>query len=223
MGEHITLRCDDGVEISAFLARPQGAPKGGIVVLQEIFGVNHHIRAVAKRFAEAGYLAVAPALYDRVERGVELGYDGSDGVRARAVRSKTNLPDTLLDIAAAIRVASEGGRVGVVGYCWGGSLAWASAAKLPGTSAAVGYYGGLIANMLGDPPRVPIILHFSAHDEYVPLSDVEKVRDAYPAVPVYVYDADHGFNCDERASFNAAATQIAGERTMAFFAEQLRG
>ena len=220
--EHITLRCDDGVEISAWRARPEGTPKGGIVVLQEIFGVNHHIRAVATRFAQAGYLAVAPALFDRVEKGVELGYDGSEMERARDIRSRTKLPDTLSDVAAAIRVASEGGKVGVVGYCWGGSLAWAAAAKLPGVSAAVGYYGGMIASMLDDAPRVPTILQFGAHDKHIPLSDVEKVRDAYPAVPVYVYDADHGFNCDERASFNEAAAKIAQERTMALLEETLR-
>lgn len=223
MGEHITLRCDDGVAIDAWLARPHGPPKGGIVVLQEIFGVNHHIRAVATRFAQAGYLAVAPALFDRVEKNVELGYDGSDMQRAIALRAKTALPDTLNEIAAAVRVAGEGGKIGVVGYCWGGSLAWAAAAKLPGLAAAVGYYGGMIASMVDETPRVPVILHFGAHDKHIPLADVEKIRDAHPAVPVYVYDADHGFNCDERASYDEAAARVARARTMAFFAEQLGG
>ena len=223
MGERITLTGDDGVAISAWLARPNGTPKGGIVVLQEIFGVNHHIRAVADRFAEAGYLAVAPALYDRVTPDVELDYNGPDAERARAVRAQTDLSDTLRDIAAAIAVASEGGKVGVVGYCWGGSLTWAAATRLPGVSAAAGYYGGMIAKMLDQPPRVPTILHFASHDEYISLDDVEAVRDAYPAVPVYVYDADHGFNCDERSSFNAAAAEAARERTMALFAQHLDG
>ena len=222
MGERIELHCADGATISAWLARPQGTPKGGMVVLQEIFGVNHHIRAVAERYASEGYLAVAPALFDRVEKNVELGYDGTDMTRGVETRAKTKLDDTLADIAAAIAEASKGGKVGVVGYCWGGSLAWAAATRLSGLSAAVGYYGGLIVGMIGETPRVPAMLHFGAKDKHIPLTDVEKIRDAHPAVPVYVYDADHGFNCDERASFDAAAADVARERTLALFDEHLK-
>ena len=222
MSKHIKLHCADGATISAFVATPHGAPKGGMVVLQEIFGVNHHIRAVASRYAQAGYLAVAPALFDRVEKHVELGYDGKDMARAMEIRGRTKLDDTIADIAAAIAEAAEGGKVGLVGYCWGGSLAWAAAARLPGLSAAVGYYGGAIASMIGETPRVPVMLHFGARDKHIPLTDVEKIRDAHPDVPVYVYDADHGFNCDERASFDAASADVARARTLAFFAEHLR-
>lgn len=221
MGERIELHCADGATISAWLARPQGTPKGGMVVLQEIFGVNHHIRAVAECYAQEGYLAVAPALFDRVEKDVELGYDGTDMTRGVETRARTKLDDALTDIAAAIAEASKGGKVGAVGYCWGGSLAWAAATRLSGLSAAVGYYGGLIVGMVGETPRVPTMLHFGAKDKHIPLSDVEMIRDAHPAVPVYVYDADHGFNCDERASFDAAAAEVARERTLAFFDEHL--
>lgn len=222
VGEHIRLHCADGVEIGAWRAAPTGAPKGGIVVLQEIFGVNHHVRAIASRFADAGYLAIAPNLFDRVEKNVELGYDGSDMSRAMETRGRTKLDDTLRDVASAIGEAATSGPVGIVGYCWGGSLAFAAAARLEGIKGAVGYYGGMIASMIGETPRVPVMLHFGARDAHIPLSDVEKIRDAYPAVPVFVYDADHGFNCDERASFDAVAAQTARERTMTFFDEVLR-
>jgi len=226
MGEKIELTCKDGVKIGAYAARPAGAPKGGVVVLQEIFGVNHHIRAVADRFAAAGYVAVAPALFDRVEPNVELGYGMEDRPRAMDLRGQTKLEATLLDIAAAIDVAKQAGsnqlKVGLVGYCWGGTLAFLGACRLPGVTAAVGYYGGGIAAVASQRPRVPLMLHFGAHDKHIPLSDVEKIRKAQPTVPVFVYDADHGFHCDERDSYNKAAAEEAGARTMEFFAAELK-
>jgi len=222
MGETITLTCRDGVEISAYRARPAGAPKGGMVVLQEIFGVNHHIRAVADKFAAAGYLAIAPALFDRVETGVELGYGMDDRPRAMDIRGRTKIDETLADVAAAVEAAKEGGNVGVVGYCWGGTLAYAAAARLPGLAAAVGYYGGGIAAIATERPRVPLMLHFGERDKHIPLSDVEKIRVAQPEVPVFVYAADHGFNCDERESYDAAAAVEAELRTMEFFAAELK-
>lgn len=223
MGEWIELKCADGATISAWRARPQGPPRGGMVVLQEIFGVNHHIRAVAERYAAEGYFAIAPALFDRVEKGVELGYDGSDMGRARDLRARTSLDDTLADVQAAIAAAAEGGPVGLVGYCWGGSLAWLAACRLQGLSASVGYYGGFVVNHVDEAPGVPVMLHFGAHDKHIPLSDVERIRAAHPETPVYVYDADHGFNCDERSSFDEASAQIARERTLAFFERTLGG
>jgi carboxymethylenebutenolidase len=222
MGEMIDLTCEDGVTISAWRAHPRGVPKGGIVVLQEIFGVNHHIRSVTTRFAQAGYLAIAPALFDRVEKNAELRYDGVDFDRAIGLVSRTKIDDTLRDIAAAIKLASDGGKVGIVGYCWGGTLAWLTAARLAGTTAAVGYYGGGIASNIALAPRVPVMLHFGAHDKHIPLSDVEKVRAGHPAVPVFVYDADHGFNCDERASYDAPSADAARARTLDFFETSLR-
>ena len=222
MGEHIELKCRDGVTIGAYVAKPSGAPKGGLVVLQEIFGVNHHIRAVADRFAAAGYLAVAPALFDRVERNVELGYGQDDRPRAMEIRGKTKVPETLADMEAAIEVAKQGGKVGLVGYCWGGTLAFLGACRLAGVTAAVGYYGGGIAAIASERPRIPVMLHFGALDKHIPLTDVEKIRQAQPTVPVFVYDADHGFNCDERESYDKAAADEALERTMEFFAAELK-
>ncbi len=222
MGETITLTCKDGAQISAYRARPAGKPKGGMVVLQEIFGVNHHIRAVADKYAAAGYLAIAPALFDRVERGVELGYGPEDRPRAMELRGRTKIGETLADVAAAIEAAKQGGNVGVVGYCWGGTLAYAAAARLPGVTAAVGYYGGGIAGMAAERPRAPLMLHFGERDKHIPLSDVERIRAAQPEVPVFVYAAEHGFNCDERESYDAAAAAEAELRTMEFFAAELK-
>jgi carboxymethylenebutenolidase len=221
MGENINLTAKDGATIEAYRSAPADEPKGGIVVLQEIFGVNHHIRAVADRYAAAGYLAIAPALFDRVEPGVELGYGESDRPRAMEIRSKTKLDETLADIEAAVALASAGGSVGVVGYCWGGSLAWAAATRLSGVSAAVGYYGGGIAAMLNEQPRAPVMLHFGERDKHIPLSDVEKIRAAHPEIPVFIYPADHGFNCDERESYDAQSAKEAQARTFAFLAENL--
>jgi carboxymethylenebutenolidase len=221
MGENINLTAKDGATIGAYRSAPADEPKGGMVVLQEIFGVNHHIRAVADRYAAAGYLAIAPALFDRVEPGVELGYGEADRPRAMDIRGKTKLEETLADIEAAVALAAAGGSVGVVGYCWGGTLAWAAATRLSGISAAVGYYGGGIAGMLNEQPRAPVMLHFGERDKHISLSDVEKIRAAHPEIPVFVYPADHGFNCDERESYDAASAREAQARTFAFFAENL--
>jgi carboxymethylenebutenolidase len=221
MGENINLTAKDGATIGAYRSAPADEPKGGMVVLQEIFGVNNHIRAVADRYAAAGYLAIAPALFDRVEPGVELGYGEADRPRAMDIRGKTKLEETLADIEAAVALAAAGGSVGVVGYCWGGTLAWAAATRFSGISAAVGYYGGGIAGMLNEQPRAPVMLHFGERDKHIPLSDVEKIRAAHPEIPVFVYPADHGFNCDERESYDAASAREAQARTFAFFAENL--
>jgi carboxymethylenebutenolidase len=222
MGETITLTAADGTAISAYRARPSGAPKGGIVVVQEIFGVNHHIRSVADRFAAAGYLAVAPAIFDRVQKNVELGYDGEGMSSGMALAQKSSTPAALQDIAAAAAVAAEGGKVGVVGFCWGGSLAYLSAAQLGDKIAAsVGYYGGNIAQNLGAKLTVPLELHFGSQDTHIPLSDVERIRQAHPEVPVFVYEAGHGFNCDERGSYDKASADVAWKRTLEFFGKHV--
>ncbi|MCP8937868.1 dienelactone hydrolase family protein [Alsobacter sp. SYSU M60028] len=221
MGETIALKARDGFECAAYKASPKGAPKGGLVVIQEIFGVNSHIRSVADRFAAEGYLAVAPALFDRAERGLELGYKPDDIARGAAVRAKVKNEDALADIEAAIAVAAEGGKVGVVGYCWGGTLAYASACRLKGLAAAVCYYGGGIAGMLDETPKIPTIMHFGALDKHIPQTDVEKIKAAYPHLAVFVYDADHGFNCDQRGSFNQPAADLARARTLEFLGDKL--
>lgn len=216
MGQMITLTTADGATIGAYRAEPAGTPRGGIVVLQEIFGVNAHIRAVADRFADEGYLTVAPALFDRVKPGMELGYTNDD-IRVGGLTQKETKPeDTLQDVQAAIAEAAAAGKVGVVGYCWGGTLAYAAAARLSGVTAAVGYYGGGIAAQLDAKPRVPIVLHFGEQDAHIPLSDVDTIHAALPDVPIYTYPAGHGFNCDQRGSFDEPSADLAASRTRDF-------
>lgn len=221
MGEKITLTCRDGQTIGAYLARPAGPAKAGIVVLQEIFGANQHIRNVADRYASEGYLAIAPALFDRVEPGVELGYTGDEPKKGMEIRGKTDLPKTLLDIEAAVEAVAPAGKVGVVGFCWGGTLAYATSVNLPGVAAAVGYYGGGIAAMSDKTPQSPIMLHFGEKDHSISMADVEKVKANQPRIPVFVYPAGHGFSCDERASYHRESADLARARTLAFFAEKL--
>lgn len=221
MGEKITLTCKDGQTIGAYVARPAGAPKGGIVVLQEIFGANQHIRKTADLYAAEGYLAIAPALFDRVEPGLELGYTGDDPKKGMEVRGKTELPKTLMDIEASIDAVKDAGKVGIVGYCWGGTLAYASAVNLPGVAAAVGYYGGGVAGMSDKKPNAPTMLHFGEKDHSISMADVEKVKANQPDIPVFVYPGGHGFNCDERASFDRESAELARSRTLAFFAKHL--
>ena len=217
MGENITLTCADGVKISAYVAKPAGAPKGGMVVIQEIFGVNHHIRAVTDFYASQGFLAVAPALFDRVQPGIEVGYEGPDRQKGMETKGKVDNAKAEIDVQAAIDYAKQAGKVGVVGYCWGGTLAFVAATKLEGVTAAVGYYGSGVAAMSDQKPKAPIILHFGDKDQSIPLIDVEKIKNARPEVPVYVYAAGHGFNCDERGSYDKAAAELARSRTLEFF------
>jgi carboxymethylenebutenolidase len=220
-GDTIRLAAKDGFTLSAYRAAPAGTPRGGIVVLQEIFGLNPHIRSVADRFAAEGYLAVAPALFDRVRPGIELGYAPADVTEGAGIRARTTLEGALADVQAAMTEAASAGKVGVVGYCWGGTLAYAASARLDGVAASVCYYGGGIAGMLAETPRAPTIMHFGALDKHIPQTDVERIRQAYPHLSVFVYDADHGFNCDARASFNAPAADLARARTLGFFADKV--
>lgn len=222
MGETVTLTAADGVSISAYQATPAGTPKGGIVVIQEIFGVNHHIRAVADRFAAAGYLAIAPAMFDRVEAGVELPYDETGMGQGFALMKKTNHDAALRDIAAAVAAAAKAGPVGVVGFCWGGTLAYAAATTMSNLAAAVGYYGGGIAGIIADKLHCPVELHFGEHDDHIPMSDIEKVRHAHPGMAVYTYPAGHGFNCDERGSYDKPSAALAWGRTIEFFGRHIK-
>ncbi|MET0287180.1 MAG: dienelactone hydrolase family protein [Polyangiales bacterium] len=221
--EQLELHASDGGQVSAYHVRPPTRARGGIVVLQEIFGVNAHIRRVADRYAEAGYEVIAPAFFDRIERGVELGYEQADIERGRTFPAKLGVDTPLLDIQAAIDELAPRGKVGVVGYCWGGGLAFLSATRLKGLSAAVGYYGGLVAKFKDEKPRVPTLLHFGEQDKGIPLRDVEAVRAARPEVELELYPAGHGFNCDLRASYDAASAERALARTLAFFERHLGG
>ncbi len=221
MTQTLRLTAADGATIGAYRADPTGKPRGGIVVLQEIFGVNAHIRRVADGFAAEGYLAIAPALFDRAKPGVELGYTPDDIPLGRDLVAEVGHERTMLDVAAAVKAAAEGGVVGVVGYCWGGSLAYAAACSLPGVAAAVGYYGGNIAKSLDVTPQAPLMLHFGERDDHIPMSDVAAIRAALPGVPVYTYPAGHGFNCDARGSYDKPSAAEALERTLAFFAQHV--
>ena len=222
MGEAVQIRSADGFTLGAYQAKPSGAPKGAVVVIQEIFGVNGHIREVVDGYAEAGYYAIAPQIFDRIERDIELGYEEADmGKGIELAFQKLDHALTAQDLQAAIEAASVHGKVGVVGYCFGGLLTWRCACDLEGVSAAAAYYGGGLANEADKTPRCPVMMHFGEKDAHIPMSDVEKIRAAQPDVEVYVYDADHGFNCDHRASYDAASAKLAKERTLAFFAGHL--
>ena len=221
MGKTVTLNAKDGHKLDAYVALPAGKPKGAIVVLQEIFGVNQHIRGVSDRFAAMGYAAVAPALFDRIRKGIELGYDPKSVAEGREIRGKVPEDGTLADVQAAIDQAKQYGKVAVVGYCWGGSLAFLAATQLTGATAAIGYYGGTIAAHAGEKPKIPVILHFGDKDQSIPLSDVEKVKQARPELPIYVYSAGHGFSCDERGAFDKAAHELALDRTTAFLHQHI--
>jgi carboxymethylenebutenolidase len=217
----VALKAKDGVEISAYVAKPTGKARGGVVVLQEIFGVNSHIRSIADLYASHGYLAVAPALFDRTEHNVEIGYSAEEAQRGMGLVSQIKREKSLLDIAAAIDFAKQGGKVGLVGFCWGGTLAYASACQLSGLSAVVGYYGGGIVAMKAETPQVPTILHFGELDQHIPMSGVNEIKAAQPKVPTYVYHADHGFNCDQRGSYDKPSADLARTRTLEFFASHL--
>jgi carboxymethylenebutenolidase len=223
MGETIRLTAADGVELSAYRAAPAGRPRGGLVVIQEIFGVNGHIRRVADGFAADGFLAVAPALFDRIEPNLQLGYKNNDIQRGRQLKEQSATDKALADIDAARMKAAEAGAVATIGYCWGGYLSWLSATRLSGLTAAVSYYGGGIGSVAQEKPRCPVPMHFGDKDHAIPLSDVEKVRAAHPTgVEIHVYPAGHGFNCDERASFHADSARLARERSLAFLKEHVR-
>ncbi|MBS0391967.1 MAG: dienelactone hydrolase family protein [Proteobacteria bacterium] len=227
MGQWVDLTSGDGFTFSAWLARTDGAPRGAVVVLQEIFGVNSHIRAVADWYARHGYLAIAPSTFARVQRDVDLGYGAPDMEAGKALKAAAEAlpaPGVLPDIQAAIAYARRhNGKVGVVGYCWGGLLAWRAACMLEDLAAAVPYYGGGITTVheCARQPRVPVLAHFGARDHWIPMPQVQAFAQAHPEVQVEVYAADHGFNCDQRASFDAAAAQLARERTLAFLAQHV--
>ncbi len=222
MGEFTTIMARDGHEFQAWLAAPPGRARGALVVVQEIFGVNGHIRAVTDGFAAAGYTAIAPALFDRVRRGIELGYGAADQQQGVGYRKQITNETALKDIAAAAAVVKHSGRTGVVGYCWGGSLAYLAACELPLAAAAV--YYGRVGDYLERKPRCPVVYHYGSADHGIPLSEVERIRAAQPAAPVYVYEgAGHGFNCDQRDSYDASAAALARTRTLDFFARYVAG
>lgn len=222
MSESITLRAADAHELGAYVALPEGKPTAGLVVVQEIFGVNDHIRRVADGYARDGFLALAPAMFDRIERGVELGYEGDDLVLARSFTPRLDWEKAILDVEAAIKyaVARTSKRVGVIGYCFGGSIAYIAAARL-NPAAAVGYYGGKILNYADERPKCPVMLHFGRQDAHIPVEGVEQFARKHPEIEIHLYDAGHGFNCEARSAYHAESARIARQRSLDFLKKHL--
>jgi carboxymethylenebutenolidase len=223
MSETGTVKAGDGHILSVYIARPKGEPIGGLVVLQEIFGVNRHIRAVADAYANDGFLTVAPALFDRVEKNVELTYEGEDAKKAASLLQRTDTLKALADVDATLAFARKqaGKKTGVIGYCFGGLLAWLSSTRLH-PDAVVGYYAGRIGNYAGETPKVPVQLHFGKLDNHIPAEQVEQVRTAHPEVEINWYEgAGHGFNCEMRAAYNAQSAALARGRALSFLKQHL--
>ena len=217
MSKTIKLTAEDGFEFNAYRADPEGTPKGGVVVIQEIFGVNSHIRGDTDKFARHGYAAIAPALYDRARPGVELNYDEAGVDEGLGIVGELGFDNPILDIKAAAAALTGVGKIGVVGYCWGGTVAWLTAARL--ALPSVSYYGGRTLAFLDESPKAPILMHFGETDHAIPLSDVETIKARYPDIPVHVYaGAGHGFNCDQRAGHHEEAAETALTRTLQFLA-----
>lgn len=222
MGTKIQLTAKDGFKLDAYKAEPTGKAKGAVVVIQEIFGVNGNIRRIADQYAAAGYVAIAPALFDRAEKGLDLGYGPDDFAKGRETRGKLKDDGIVADVQAAIDEAAKAGKVGLVGYCFGGTVAWMGACRCTGLAAASCYYGGQIPQLKGETPKCPVQMHFGDKDGGIPLSAVHEVKQAHADIPVFVYDdAGHGFCCDDRDSFNQGACQRARERTLALFGQHV--
>ena len=221
MGESMRLVAKDGHKFGAYLAQPAGKAKGGVVVVQEIFGVNAHIRETCELFAGQGYLAVAPALFDRAKPDVQLGYQPDDIAAGRDIRGLIKNEDALLDIAEGLGVAMSAGKVGIVGYCWGGTLTYLAACRIDGFAAASGYYGGGIGGFKGEAPKCPTMMHFGEQDHAIPMDEVNGFKAARSEVQVFTYPAGHGFNCDHRGSYHPESTKIARERTFDHFAKHV--
>jgi carboxymethylenebutenolidase len=218
MGKTVQLKARDGHSFDAYVAEPASNTKvrGAVVVVQEIFGVNSHIRGITDGFAADGYLAIAPALFDRVQRNYESGYSQPEVQAGRDVRGKVTNEQALADVQAAIDHVKGAGKVGVVGYCWGGTIAWLAASHASGISAAISYYGGGVPDAKGDKPKVPTMLHFGETDASIPVDKAKEVAAAHPDVPTYFYPAGHGFNCEQRGSYHEPSATKARERTLEF-------
>ena len=221
MGTTLELTAADGHRFAAYRADPPGKPRGGIVVVQEIFGVNSHIRSVADGFAADGYVAIAPALFDRVERDLDIGYSQPEIERGRALMQRLSMDEALKDVTAALKAIASAGKIGIVGYCWGGTVAWVSAARLDGLACSAPYYGGGILANKDLKPRIPVMLHFGETDHAIPIGDVRAWLAARPELAAHIYGAGHGFNCDQRGSFHAESAKLARERTLEFFRKRI--
>ena len=222
MGEWIEIEADDGFRMDCYTTKPAGAPKGGILVIQEIFGVNAHIREVADGYAADGYLAWAPSVYDRVERRFECGYTPEDIAKARDIMVAAPFDRAVEDMAATVAGlrAAGAGKIGSVGYCWGGSSSFLVSTRI-GVDASVCYYGGQIVRFKDEAAKNPLLMHFGEQDHGIPMDDVEAIRAAQPEAEVHIYPAGHGFNCDHRGDFHEDSAKLARTRSLAFFAQHM--
>lgn len=216
MRQMIELTASDGHRLAAYRAAPSGSPRGAIVLIQEIFGVNGHIRSVAEGYAADGYLVVAPAMFDRARRDYETGYSPPEIQAGLAIMQGLRWEHTMRDTLAALEAARAAGKTAIVGYCWGGTVAWVSAARVPGFACAVPYYGGGIPNFIGEKPQCPVMFHFGEQDQSPTLEEAKKVAAAHPGATAHFYPAGHGFNCDQRPSYHAESARLARERTLDF-------
>ena len=224
MGQDITLISSDGFKFGAYRCDPDGTTKGAIIVVQEIFGVNRHIRDVTERFANVGYTAIAPALFDRWHKDFDGGYNADDMSVGRDLKAQANaeLDKVLADVEAACENVADAGKVGITGFCWGGFIAWMAACRL-NVDASVAYYGGGIIDYNDEELKCPTIAHFGREDASIPMADVEVIEAGHPSAEIFVYEADHGFHCDQRGQFNPRAANIAGMRTIRLFDDILAG
>ena len=222
MGKMIELKAADGHKLAAYRADPAGKPRGAVVVIQEIFGVNSHIQSVADGYAKDGYVAIAPALFDRLQKGYDTGYSQPEIQAGIAMMQKLDWKNTMADVQAAIDEAKKAGKVGIVGYCYGGTVAWVAAARASGLSASAPYYGGGMFGLINEKPKVPVMAHFGEQDQSPTLEQAKAIAKAHPEIEAHYYaGAGHGFNCDQRGSFNANQAKAARERTLDFFRKHL--
>lgn len=221
MGSHIELIAADGHRFAAYRAEPAGKARGALVVAQEIFGVNSHIRAVADGYAADGYVTIAPALYDRAQRNYETGYSQDEIQAGIKVMSGLDWANTLRDVQATIDVLKGAHKVGIVGYCWGGTVAWLSASRAAGLACAIPYYGGGIPNFISEQPKCPVMFQFGERDTMPNLEQARQIAAAHPTATTHLYAAGHGFNCDQRGSYDAAAAALARSRALEFLARHV--
>jgi carboxymethylenebutenolidase len=222
MGKMIELTAADGHKLAAYKAEPAGKPRGAIVVIQEVFGVNSHIKSVADGYAADGYLAIAPALYDRVQRGYETGYSQDEIQAGLKIMQGLDWNNTLKDVSAAIEAAKPAGKVGIVGYCWGGTVAWVAAARAAGLAASAPYYGGGMPGFKDEKPKIPVMCNFGENDQSPTPEQAKEILAKHPEVQGHFYaGAGHGFNCDQRGSYNAEASKLARQRTLEFFRKHI--
>jgi carboxymethylenebutenolidase len=221
MGTTIELTAADGHKLSAYLAEPKGKARGALVVVQEIFGVNKHMKEVTDGFAADGYLSICPAFFDRKERNFDHGYTQADIDAGRTIAMSLNWDNTIADVQAAIDRIKGAGKVGIVGYCWGGTTSWVAASRAKGLSCSAPFYGGGISNMTDEKPKVPVMMHWGETDHAIPMEAVRKVEAAHPTQKSFVYPAGHGFNCDHRGSYHAESAKLARSRTIEFFQKNI--